>query len=63
MVNATIDDSSKIINYTGFATGGNQNRTILPDDLVGRSRDNTLSYTATRYANATLSFTGAPMTT
>ena len=61
MVNATIDDSSKIVNYTGFATGGNQNRTILPDDLVGRSRDNTLSYTATRYANATLSFTGAPM--
>lgn len=59
MVNATIDDSSEIINYTGFATGGSQNKSILPDDLVGRSRDKTLSYTATKAANATVSFTGA----
>lgn len=60
LVNATIDDSSKIINYTGFATSGVQNKSIVPNDLVERSREKTLSFTATKSANATLYFTGEP---
>jgi hypothetical protein len=58
MVNATLDDSANKINYAGFAKGGTSNVQILPDPLVSQSQDRTLSFTATKHANATVAFTG-----
>lgn len=59
-VNATIDDPSKGINYQGFAPAvtSSKGNPIVNDAIVGSSQGKTLSYTATKSANATIYFTG-----
>ncbi|KAJ9093415.1 hypothetical protein QFC21_006446 [Naganishia friedmannii] len=64
IVNATIDDSSKAINYQGFASTSAPRvgtQSIVDDAVVKSSKEKTLSYTFTRGANATVYFTGSSL--
>ncbi|KAJ9121235.1 hypothetical protein QFC24_004910 [Naganishia onofrii] len=62
--NATVDDSSKVIDYQGFASTDTSRigtQSIVNDAVVKSSKEKTLSYTATRGANATVYFTGSSL--